>query len=82
MSMSGKRSEMLRRMECQRSSVAPFSARHEPGVLFGVANGIDVDIAIDHPDPTWIVSVDDVQDLVEGVFHGSTQVQTSEKRQM
>src|SRR5439155_578661 len=43
---------------------------HEPGVLFGIADGLHVEIAVDDPDPAGIVSVDDVQQLIEGVFHG------------
>jgi hypothetical protein len=75
-----------------------LSRGHEPGVLFGSADGVHVEIAVDHPDPTGIVTVNDVQQLALGVFHGtfivtprpvcrflsyfgSTQVQTSEKRQ-
>jgi hypothetical protein len=45
------------------------ACRHEPGVLFGIFDGLDVEIAVDHPDPAGIVSVDDIQQLVEGVFH-------------
>src|SRR5262249_9075589 len=41
-----------------------------PGVLFGRMAGLPVDIAAGDPDPTGIVSVNDVQQLVEGVFHG------------
>jgi hypothetical protein len=51
-------------------------------MLFGVVDGLPVEIAVDHPDPTGIVLVDNVEELVERVFHGSTQVQYFENRQM